>query len=86
MKRRVGRPKGSVNKNKEVQNSEPIGSVAKLALNQVDHLRSIKDLEIVVNKLSESIAGLNQRLCALEKLSTVSPAPSEVTISDDALA
>lgn len=67
----MGRPKGSKNKSavKVVakreskccsEKSEDVSSLTKLALNQVEHANSIKNLEIAVNSLSQGINNLVQ--------------------------
>jgi seryl-tRNA synthetase len=66
MKKRVGRPKGSKNKEecKEKVSAKasavPESCMIRLAINQVDQANSIKNLEIAVNSLSQGINNLVQ--------------------------
>lgn len=68
-KKQVGRPKGSKNKTACPKVAtvaitkvavEPESTVMRLALNQVDHANSIKNLEIAVSSLSQGINNLVQ--------------------------
>lgn len=78
MKRRVGRPKGSVNKKNTatVKTNECASSgsdCVRIALNQVEHATAIKNLEIVVNVLTNQLQDLSARVRKLE-------APVDVTV------
>lgn len=68
MKRKVGRPKGSVNKNKVATAAPAKGSsdCVRIALNQVEHATAIKNLEIVVNVLTNQVQDLSRRITKLE--------------------
>jgi len=76
MKRRVGRPKGSVNKKSTVAaTTTSVTDLTRIVLEQLEQLKAIKNLEIVTNILTANVRDMAVRIAKLE--AEASPANEE---------